>query len=173
MGRTDCSAPALILDNREVHHDLKYMKWPVWTSFSNYRTETLESLVYSSLFNFGELRSSSQRDAPSTSWVCMGLSRVPNPLKSWNTLQNNTLNFLFSSSSKSRAISAYWERGCSQINTVFLYSEQTTLWRYDVPRNGSRLFKIENLWTFSFYLCSSVNKCLVWLLLNVAFLEWK
>lgn len=113
------------------------------------------------------------RDAPSTFWVCMGLSSIPNPFKPWNTLQNNTLNLLFSSSSKSRAISAYWEQGCSQINMVFLYSEQATLLRYDVPRNGSRLFKIENLWTFSLYLCSTVNKCLIWLLLNVVFLEWK
>lgn len=83
---TDCSAPALSLDTREVQHDLNYMKWAVSTSFSNYRTETLKALVYSSLFSFGELRSSSQRDAPSTSWVRMGLSPVPNPLKSWNTL---------------------------------------------------------------------------------------
>lgn len=39
----------------------------------------LKSLEYSSLFRLDELRNSSQRDTPSTSWVCMGLSCAPNP----------------------------------------------------------------------------------------------
>lgn len=96
-GRTDCSAPALFLDTRKVQHDLNYMKWAVLTSFSNYWNGTLKSLEYSSLFRFGELRNSSHRDAPSTSWVCMGLSCVPNPFYSWNTLQNSSeiLGFFF------------------------------------------------------------------------------
>lgn len=66
-----------------------------------------------------------------------------------------------------------WARAWSQTNQVFLCHEHATLLRYHVPRNGSRLYGIKTLWLFSFYLCSQVSKCLVWLPLNVVFLEWK
>lgn len=46
-----------------VQHDLKYMNGAVSASSANYRTESIKIFAYSSLFTFGELKSSVQRGA--------------------------------------------------------------------------------------------------------------